>query len=269
MRRPRRSLEGRGDQRPPLVPLRARMVLTGPGELLQVAPEGPSERDVQDLASPAHAEHRHVVLDGEERVGQVDLVQEGLPRQVLRMWLRPPVPPRLDVAPAGQDQSVDPLDQVDAILLLFVVREEDGKGARREQRAPVPVAVVVAVVGEAFRDRDQWAPVHHRSELGIRSMRPRNPRQWPAGRSQPSSTGGVQPFPRSPTPRPRVRAPAAGTSRAASSAGCRTSCPRSGASSAPCEPARPRAPPGCRSRSSGTSWSSDRTRRPRRPPAGA
>ena len=71
------------------------------------------------------------------------------------MRLLTAVPPGLDVASSRQDQTVDPLYQVDPILLPFVVREKDGEGTRCEQRAPVPVSVVVAVVGEAFRDRDQ------------------------------------------------------------------------------------------------------------------
>ena len=76
---------------------------------------------------------------------------------MLRMRVLTAVAPSLDVASAGQDQTVDPLYQVDPILLPFVIGEEDGEGARCEQRAPVPVSVVVTVVGEALRDRDQRA----------------------------------------------------------------------------------------------------------------
>jgi hypothetical protein len=150
-------LERCRDQGPPLVPLGTGMIRTTLRELLEVSVKRPTESDVQDLAAPAHAQDGELVLDREQRVGDVDLIEVGLPGQMLRMRVLTAVSPGLDVASAGQDQTVDPLYQVDPILLPFVIREEDGEGARCEQRAPVPVSVVVAVVGEALRDRDQRA----------------------------------------------------------------------------------------------------------------
>ena len=157
VRRTLGPLERRGDQGSPLVPLGAGMIRTTLRELLEVSVKGATEGNVQDLTAPAHTEDGHLFLHREQRVRQVDLVQERLPRQVLRMGLLASVAPRLDVPSPGEDEAVDPLDQRNPVLLPFVVREEDGKGARCQQRAPVPVAVVVAVVGEPLRDRDQRA----------------------------------------------------------------------------------------------------------------
>jgi hypothetical protein len=133
------------------------VIRTAARELVEVSVERAPERDVQDLAASAHAEDGHLVLHGEQRVGEIDLVQVGLPGQVLRVRFLATVAPGLDVSPPSQDQAVDALDQFDPVLLPFVEREEDGQGAGCEQRAPVPVAVVVAVVGEPLGDRDERA----------------------------------------------------------------------------------------------------------------
>jgi hypothetical protein len=108
------------------------MVRAASRELVEVSVERPSERHVQDLASPADPEEGHVVLNREEGIGQIDLVEERLALEVLRMRLPTTVPPRLDVAPARQDEAVDPLDQVDPVPLVLVVRQEDRQSAHGE-----------------------------------------------------------------------------------------------------------------------------------------
>jgi hypothetical protein len=86
------------------------VIRTTAGELVEVPVERAPERDVQDLAPSAHAEDGHLPLHGEKRVGEIDLVQVGLPGQMLRVRFLAAVAPGLDIATPGQDQAVDALD---------------------------------------------------------------------------------------------------------------------------------------------------------------
>jgi hypothetical protein len=109
VRRMRRAFappERRVDEGAPLVPLRAGVVRAPLGELLQVAVQRAAERHVQDLASAADREQRETRLDGRPRVVQLDLVEVGLARQVLRVRVLATVPPGLDVAAAREHEPV-------------------------------------------------------------------------------------------------------------------------------------------------------------------
>ena len=194
-------VEGRRHQLAPFVPLRPGVIGAAFGELLEVAVQAAPERHVEDLAPPADREQGDAAVDRESRVRQLDLVQErrGVTLETVR--IRATVPVGLDVPPAGQHEGVHPLHERDPVVLVLVVRQEDGQRPGSEQRPAVPEPVVVAVVGEALRDRDDRALLAHvRVPTIVSNQLPNNARPWssisgPRVRSS-SISGGSDPGPR-------------------------------------------------------------------------
>src|SRR5690606_5170937 len=84
--------------------------------LRQVLDEGASERDIDQLAPAADAEHREVALERRPDEGDLELV--ALPVDTVHLLANDAaVERRVHVAAAGEDQSVDARNEIARHLL--------------------------------------------------------------------------------------------------------------------------------------------------------
>jgi len=83
------------------------VIVTRSAANAQVLDQGAAVGDVQQLGPPTDAEDGHPRRPGRSDEGQLPVVAQRIRRAALRLG-DGPVPSRVDVAAAGEDQTVDP-----------------------------------------------------------------------------------------------------------------------------------------------------------------